>query len=389
MFIVDYPYASEFLNDTIRRNNFKVVGTKQARELLSGEVDFVDEGEAVELIREDGNAKVYLTSENSIEWIEKNIAFNRLPEIVRQFKDKGKFRDLLKETYPDYFYEVVGLDELAGHSLDGGKFPLIVKPTVGFFSLGVYKVNDAAEWEAVRGGIKNEIEPARSLFPVEVLDGSEFIIEECIEGDEYAVDVYFNKDGKPIVLNIMKHLFSSENDVSDRVYLTTKEIILENLGKFDSLLGTLGRLCEIRNFPMHLEVRIDAAGQVAPIEINPMRFGGWCTTGEFTWYCFGFNSYECYFYDIEPDWEEILRDKDDYIYSLLALTNSSGISGEQIKSFDYKKLLSLFEKPLSLREVDYRKHPIFGFLFAQTRKENFKEIEAILHSDLSEFIETK
>ena len=39
--------------------------------------------------------------------------------------------------------------------------------------------------------------------------------------------------------------------------------------------------------------------------------------------------------------------------------------------------------------VDYRKHPIFGFLFTQTHKQNFKEIEYILHSDLSEFVETE
>jgi len=280
------------------------------------------------------------------------------------------------------------LDRLVGHSLNGAPFPLIVKPTVGFFSLGVYKVNNAGEWESIRGKIEGEIQPATSLFPVEVLDASTFIIEECIEGEEYAVDVYFNKDGKPVILNIMKHLFSSESDVSDKVYLTSKEIILGNLDKFDPLLGTLGRLCEIRNFPMHLEVRIDSSGKVTPIEINPMRFGGWCTTGEFTWYCFGFNSYECFFYDIEPDWPEILRDKDDYIYSLLALTNSTGFSGDQIKSFDYERLASLLEKPLSLRAVDYRKHPIFGFVFTQTHKRNFKEIEYILHSDLSEFVDT-
>jgi len=39
-----------------------------------------------------------------------------------------------------------------------------------------------------------------------------------------------------------------------------------------------------------------------------------------------------------------------------------------------------------LRKIDYREYPVYGFLFAETREENFAEIEAILKSDLREFI---
>ena len=68
------------------------------------------------------------------------------------------------------------------------------------------------------------------------------------------------------------------------------------------------------------------------------------------------------------------------------LDNASGIAAGDIKAFDYKQLLTQFEKPLELRKIDYREYPVFGFLFTETRPENMAELEAILRSDLRDFI---
>ncbi|MCF7956924.1 MAG: ATP-grasp domain-containing protein [Phycisphaerae bacterium] len=386
MFIVDLPYASDYLNATLENNDFKVLDTAHARELLSSDLNYIRESDAIALIREDPGTKLYTSSENSIGWIENHLAFSKLPEQIRLFKDKVRFRALLKRLYPDFFYQAVPLSATESLDVSGIGFPFIIKPAVGFFSLGVHKVNDATEWPSVRSAIGQEIEQIKSLYPPEVLDTSTFIIEACIEGDEYAVDVYFNQAGKPVILNILKHIFSSDSDVSDRVYLTSKEIILENLGQFDSFLKTLGALTGIKNFPLHMEVRIDKNGQLNPIEINPMRFGGWCTTGDITGYAFGFNSYEYYFGDIEPNWEELLQGKEEFIYSLIVLNNSTGIPGGEIAAFDYDRLLRQFEKPLALRKTNHKEFPLFGFLFTQTRKENDKEIDFILKSNLHEFV---
>ena len=117
-----------------------------------------------------------------------------------------------------------------------------------------------------------------------------------------------------------------------------------------------------------------------------MRFGGWCTTADMTYFAYGFNPYLTYFSQQRPDWDELLKDKGGKLYSVIVLDNSTGVDGNQITAFDYERLLSGFERPLDLRKIDYREYPVFGFLFAETRTENFAEIEAILRSDLSEFI---
>ena len=61
------------------------------------------------------------------------------------------------------------------------------------------------------------------------------------------------------------------------------------------------------NFPAHVEVRIDSSGKVFPIEINPLRFGGWCTTADLLGIALGYNSYDYFIQNEKPDWERIFR----------------------------------------------------------------------------------
>ncbi len=67
------------------------------------------------------------------------------------------------------------------------------------------------------------------------------------------------------------------------------------------------------------------------------------------------------------------------------LDNSTGYDGKDIIKFDYEALLASFENPLELRKIDYKEFPVFGFLFVETRDENFDELKRIFKSDLREF----
>ena len=57
-----------------------------------------------------------------------------------------------------------------------------------------------------------------------------------------------------------------------------------------------------------------------------------------------------------------------------------------IEYFDYNKLLADFTKPLSLRKADFRKFPLFGFVFAETKCGDDEELNKILTSDLRKYI---
>lgn len=390
MFFVDKPYVSDFFKMTVRDNAIPVVGTDIAKKLgLYSGTKVISEDRAIEMARELDNLTIYTTSENSIGWISKHLAFINLPKKIALFKDKLKFRELIKSIFPNFYFKKVRVEDLKKVQFNEMPLPFIIKPTVGFMSMGVYKVSNLEEWTNTIDSIIAEIDQIKDLYPAEVLDTSSFIIEQCINGEEFAVDAYYNSIGEPVILSILKHTFSSETDVSDRVYISSKEIIESNLEEFTDFVGKIGNLAGVKNFPVHIELRRDNDGTLLPIEVNPMRFGGWCTTADISFLAYGFNPYLYYYSQKKPNWSEVLKGKEGKLFSIIVLDNSTGIDVNEITSFNYEKLLSNFEKPIELRKIDYKKYPVFGFLFAETREDNFIELKNILDSDLNEFISTK
>lgn len=388
MILIDKPYISDFLIDTIKAYNYKVVETKQAKELiLDNSLNWISEKSAIaEIEKEPGNI-VYTNSENSLSWIFENIKSTKLPDQIRLFKDKYRFRDLIRDSFPDFFYRTVQLEEIEDLSLDGINFPFVIKPSLGFFSVGVHIVHNISDWDKVKKELNHN--SLKSIYPEEVLDTSTFIIEEYITGEEYAVDCFYNDIGEVVILNILHHRFSSGTDVSDRVYSTSKSIIIQYKKAVEDFLNPIGNKAELRNFPMHIEIRIDSFGRIQPIEANPLRFGGWCTTGDLSWYAYGFNSYEYFMTNKKPDWEEIFRNRKDKIFSIIILDNNSGIEASNISHFDFKMLEKDLEKVVVLRELDIRSFPVFGFVFTETSLDNIQELDKILVSDLREYIRVK
>lgn len=389
MFIADKPYVSDFFKKTIKDNSIPVVGTETALQMdFYDGSNIINENSAIDLLRSNKHPIIYANSENSIGWIAENLSFSDLPDKIDLFKDKVKFRNLTKSLFPDFFFKEVSFDKLRELDITDLPLPFIIKPAVGFFSMGVYKVANIAEWPGVLDLIFSEIDQVRGLYPEEVLNTNSFIIEEVIDGDEFAVDAYFDSNGNPVVLSILKHFFSSDEDFSDRVYISSKKIIEDNLEDFTEFAKNIGNLAGVRNFPVHIELRRDKQGLLLPIEVNPMRFGGWCTTADLSFFAYDFNPYLYYYNQEKPNWAELLKGKEGKLFSVIVLDNSSGKSADEIKSFNYDKLLLNFEKPIELRKVDYKNYPLFGFLFVETREENFIELKNILNSDLNEFIST-
>lgn len=388
MIILDKPYVSDYLKKTVTDFQFPVLANNYSQQLTlkSNTLMFSDE-EAVRYFETTPNARIYTNSENAIEWIIKHLPNTDLPEKINWFKNKVAFRQLTEKLFPEVFYQSVKLENLDNINVEDLPKPFIIKPAVGFFSLAVYPVQNNEEWPKIKEKLKDELKEAVRLFPSEVLDSTELIIEGYISGVEFAFDAYYDENGDPTILNILKHEFASVDDVSDRVYVTSKTVMETYLPLFTEFLNELGKLLVLKNFPLHVEVRVDENGKLIPIEVNPLRFGGFCTTADLTPYAWGFNPYVAFFQNFKPNWEDILKDKAGKLYGLIVLDNSTGIKVEEIKSFDYKKLLDRFEKPLELREIDYHEYPLFGFVFTETREENFEELVNILQSDLSEFVQ--
>ena len=376
MFILNNPYISDFLIETIKKNGYKVLNNEFSRKYFDDEF-LTNEKDALDI------EKFYLNSENSIDWIIENYSNKPIAQMIKISKDKALFRKMLSNIYPNYFYKEFSLNELKETNLENFKYPLVLKPSVGFLSFGVYPVKNKEEFSKILANIDCDIEKFKNVFPSCVVDTSKFIVEDMIEGDEFAIDAYFDKNGKATILNIFQHPFFNEEDVSDRIYFTSKAIIQKYLKPFEELLNKIGQVGKFKNFPMHLELRANEK-EIIPIEINPMRFCGWCIT-DIAQSAWGINVYEYFMENKKPNWDEILNvSNDDYYYFTIGDIPNS-IKKENIKEINYEKYLKNISNPLVVRKIDYKTKPVFAIVFAKTN--SIDEIKNILSLNMINFIE--
>ncbi len=382
MFILEKPYVSDFLVQTIKKNNFKVLDNLVSEKYFDKNY-LLDTTNAIKLLNENSDELVYSNSENSIDWVIKNLPDSKLSHMLSLSKDKIAFRNALKKIYPNYYFVDLTLPELLNYDPDKIKYPVVIKPSVGFLSFGVYTVKSKDDFRKTISNLQKNIEKIKNIFPKSVVDMNKFIIEQMIFGDEYAIDGYFDENNNATILNIFHHPFLDENDVSDRLYYTSIEIIKKYLEKFNDLLNKIGSNANYSNFPFHLELRVQN-DEIIPIELNPMRFCGWCIT-DIAKNAWGINVYEYYMKKLKPNWDDILKKADESLYYFTITDINSKIDREKIKNIDYDSFLKNISNPLEVRKIDYKINPIYAIVFAKTKR--YDEIKNILKLDTSKYIE--
>ena len=379
MLLIDGPYVSDFLKSTIVKNQIPVVDTPEARHYLDKlEVNWVSYTEWQDSRLQE---RLYTNSENALSQLPKN---SHLAKSVDLFKNKLKFRHLLKGAFPEFWFREISSTQLQALTPDDLIYPCVLKPTVGFFSAGVHVLETQADFAAAHEDILSNLR--RSDFPKSVLDLTQFIAEAYLTGEEYAVDFYVNSGGDVVLLNLLHHRFSSQTDTSDRIYTTSLSLIEELGPKVRKFLQSFFDSLSVSDFPGHAEIRIDRAGKISFIEINPLRFGGWCTTGEILGEILGFNAYTAFLNDARPDWQSVFSKHKDHAISLAILDNNSGISIDEIATFDYDRFRDVYSDTVLLRKMDFKTHGFFGFAFLVTKQSNLRQIDDLLCADMVDFI---
>lgn len=386
MFIFDEPYISDIAIDYLTDSKQPTVLTEFSAKVFPATVNSLSKEQAREYLAENNNSWIYTNSENSIATIVDIVGEDSpLMQKVRFFKNKLQFREATKHLFPDIFFKEIAGDHIGDLTFAEVGKPFIIKPTVGFLSAGVYRVDNAEEWTQVKKEILEKTNDAASIFPKDVIDSSAFIIESIIEGTEYAVDVFFDDDNEPVILNILEHRFNGAHDMGDRLYVTSADIITNNLRRVEEFLQQLSSMGDFRGFPLHAEVRINEKGEVRPIEVNPLRFAGWCST-DIAYYSFGINVYQYFMEGKRPDWETLLASKKGSEFAIAILEKREPLTETQ--AFDYDKLKSTLTSLVNLRQIDYRTQPLFAFLFLETDESNAQEFDFLLTLDSHSFLKT-
>ncbi len=382
MLILEKPYVSDTLIRTAIEKNLPVLRNSMSEMLVArgNKLNLYDDNAfAAEYEK---RHRLYSMSENGLGWIVEHLKDKELIDKIGLLKDKATFRRICSDMYPDFFFKEVEVAELIKMSTDGLKFPLVLKPSVGFLSVGVYVVRDEAEWKTAIADIEKNFAKSSAQFPEFVVGTAKFLIEEYIHGEEYAVDAYFDENGNPAILNIYHHRFASESDTSDRLYCSSKALYDTYEQTFTDFLISTNKVIGLRNFPMHIEFRYDGKKAI-PIEINPLRFAGFCLN-ELQTHITGIHPVVAYFENIHISKEEMWKGSENDTYSFLVLERPAKAPANAV--FDSAKFKASFSDVLEIREVKEATVGVAATAFTRTDKAHEAELDRILTLDMMEFM---
>ncbi|WP_313893134.1 ATP-grasp domain-containing protein [Psychrobacillus sp.] len=385
MIILDKPYVSILLSTSVKNLQIPIIKVNdvsipnESGLTITKKEDFLREFQNTQ-------SPLLFNSENGLRILNEYLPNHYLTTIAATLKNKAEFRRVLTKHFPEFFFREITFAELDDLDMNSVPFPIIIKPVVGYSSIGVYRIDQKEDFIDSINMLKEDMSMAGSAYPKDVIDSQTLIIEELIEGDEYAIDAYYSEDGKPVILNLFKRMFSHEKDMSDRIYYTSKQVLKEVLHKVEDFLESIGPIFGLLSVPVHIEVRINSKGLVVPIEANPLRFAGIGTT-ELGVYAYNVNVYEYYFNQLEPDWDSIMENMDDSIYSFCCAEFDPSIDCKAIESVDHEAFKEHFQEILAYRPMDFNAYSTFSVVFHKAS--NFEENKRILSLDLSDFLTMK
>ena len=353
----------------------------------SGTIETLPNAEGMNLINEDeflklqkylnGSEKVCITSEASLETVLKSLKDPIKKEGIMAMKDKQLFRSLLKEMYPAFEYFPVSYHDIETLKIPSKK---IIKPIKGCFGTAVKTIDEHSDLGKVSKEIRSEIEKNSAVLSNSVLSQSEFMVEDYIEGNEYAVDMFYDSKGRPHIVNIYFHPIPKHTEYLHMIYYTSKSVFETIFEKAITFFNRLNKELQLTNVTLHSEFRF--SDDLVPIEINAMRFGG-MGLGNMIYHSLQVNPYQHFIEEKSPDWKKIWQQHPTTNFVFFIAYNGTQIN-KDLQRPNLKKLESRFTKILNKSIFDYQKQLAFGTF---TLEEDNDNIERLLQIDFNDYYE--
>lgn len=381
MMIVDEPFAAPELIEYLERTQQPVLANGMAKE-IAAQHDICVLDDAAFAARVNAGERLICTSENAFGWIAEHIEDETMTGAIATFKDKARMRALLAPMYPNLEYREVPTEQLPSINFAELHAPFVLKPNVGYCSVGVYVIETREQWDAALADIRENLAVWRSRYAESALGEGSFIIESYLGGTEYAVDAYFDECGEAVVLDVLRHEFANEADTSDRCYITGPSVIREHAAHFAEWLTEVNKYVGAKNFPVHVETRMEN-GVISPIEFNPLRFAGICGT-EVAYHGYGFHTYDYFLRGVKPQLDELLKGKEGKLYCMGYIPAPDALAAGEC-AFDYDAFLSHFSGLQAFHKFDAQATGALGFIFIETEESDETERAFLRDADLTQF----
>ena len=319
--------------------------------------------------------KVCIASEASLELISNRIDDENKVNAILKLKDKYLFRKILLNIYPNYKFRCLKLHDIKALEITEKS---VIKPIKGCFGTAVRVIEPTTDFEKLSLDLQAEIEKNGTILSENVLSKEDFLVEDFIGGEEYAVDMFYNAFGEPCIVNIYHHPMPSNLNYLHVIYYSSKQVFDKIYEKAKYFFKALNKELKVKNFAMHSEFKLNG-NQLFPIEINAMRFGG-MGLGNMIFHALGVNPYQYFLDDKEPNWQKIWEAKNNELFVYFIAYNALHKSVKNHKP-NMVKLTQKFTKILLERHLEYQKQLAFGLFCLVETTENIQELLKIEFDD--------
>ena len=323
----------------------------------------------------DNGQRVAITSEAAMD-----VVLSRLDPVRRHaihtLKDKLAFRKLLRPIYPDFTFASVATQDLRTLRLDPSQV-YVIKPARGAFGAGVRTIRGDADLTRLQDEIVAEMERNAAVLSQTALSSERLVVEQYITGEEYAADVFFDQDGEPVLTSTYHHPMPANPAYLHMLYYTSPRVWDLVAPQATDFFRALNTRLGVTNVAMHAEFRLHQ-GQLVPIEINALRFGG-MGLGNMAHYALGINPYRHFIDGTRPDETQLVRDSRAAVFFIAY--NGATVDTATHRP-DWARLRTRFTEIILEVPFDYRVQLAFGILYAREPEERISELLSIEFDDM-------
>jgi biotin carboxylase len=189
------------------------------------------------------------------------------PEAVATTRDKIRMRECLATaSLPQPIYRIVAPDADVASSATAVGYPCVIKPVSRSASQGVVRVDDATQAGAADVRIRAILEDSPEPLLVEsFVSGPEVAVEGLLRGGQLDVLAVFDKPDP------LDGPFFEET-----IYVTPSRQPPSILAAIEASAARAAAALGLVEGPVHIELRISAAGIVTILELAARSIGGLC-----------------------------------------------------------------------------------------------------------------
>ncbi len=300
-------------------------------------------------------------------------------ELVSRLKNKVVCRQMLTSIFPDFFFQEIPVRDLPLIELTPGE-KYFVKPIKGYWGSAAFPLDAQTDRVALMQEIEAQLAKRTDLFSEQVVSKDRLIVEEFLEGEEYAVDMFFDESGKPVITNVCHHPLPKKLDYLHVVYYTSYEVYRNLYPKFLEFFNALNMSLHARSLPIHGEFKLHK-GKLTPIELNPLRFGS-DGFADLSFHAFGFNPFLYFSENRSPDWEALWKGREQKIFAFYLGYNGSDLDTGRFRP-DLRNFRRLFSNILSDMAMNYQDTLAFAVMYIE--EDSLERIHELLGVEFNEY----